>query len=125
MTSLDDAVTGFETSLREFAAAHPRSFTVGELRADMNWPWGYARGVYCFVSGDDVVYVGRALGCTLGERVADQLRAHQDPAWAAIVSDDDTVVLVYEFVEAQTHLAAALEAYLIANLEPEFNLRLC
>jgi hypothetical protein len=120
---LEEGLRGFIASLGRFEGFDRRSFSVGELRADSNWPWGYAFGVYCFLVDGRVVYVGRAAGETVGERLANQLRSISDPAWARVVTSDENRVQVFLVDKAWTHMAAALECYLIANLKPEFNLR--
>jgi hypothetical protein len=120
---LEDGLRDFMVSLREFAGFERRSFSVGELRADSNWPWGYAFGVYCFLVDGKVVYVGRAAGKTIGERLWDQLRSTSDPDWASVVSTDENVVEVFLVDKDSAHLACGLECFLIAKLKPEFNLR--
>jgi hypothetical protein len=120
---LEQELPGFMQSLREFEGFKRQSFKVGELRADSNWPWGYAFGVYCFLVAGRVVYVGRAAGNTLGERLSDQLRSTSDPGWAAVVTADENTVEVFLVDKDSAHLACALECYLIAKLSPEFNLR--
>ena len=96
---------------------------MGELKADSNWPWGSTYGVYCFVADDRVVYVGRALGRTLGQRLWDQLRSISDPEWEQVVTRDENRVEVFSVSREWAFLGAALEAYLIAQLSPRFNKR--
>ena len=124
MSQLDGAFDGLTTAVAELPGFKRLSFTVGELRADSDWRWGFDHGVYTFMVGGTVVYVGRALGCTLGERLCDQLGSTTDPEWANVVLDDATRVDVYAIEEESAFLAAALEAYLIEKLKPRFNKRL-
>jgi len=122
-TGLVDQLRDFTASVHEFEDFDRKSFTIKELRADSNWPWGYAFGVYCFLVEGEVVYVGRAAGKTIGERLWDQLRSTSDPDWERVVLADETVVQVFLVGKELTHMACALECYLIANLKPKFNLR--
>jgi hypothetical protein len=120
---LEQEFPNFMVSLREFEGFERRSFTIRELRADSNWPWGYAFGVYCFLVNSRVVYVGRAAGNTIGERLWDQLRSTSDSDWASVVTNDENTVEVFMVGKDLAHVACALECYLIAKLNPEFNLR--
>jgi|GEM_PF-2753767 len=125
---LEEGLRDFMVSLQEFEGFTRQSFTVGQLRADSNWPWGDAYGVYCFLVNGNVVYVGRAAGNTVGERLWDQLRSTSDPEWARVVSTDENTVEVLllnkDWAEKRSaHMACALECYLIAKLDPEFNSR--
>jgi len=120
---LADGLRDFTASLHEFEGFEQQSFTIKELRADSDWPWGYGFGVYCFLVEGEVVYVGRAAGNTIGERLWDQLRSTSDPDWERVVMADETVVKVFLVGEELTHMACALECYLIAKLKPKFNLR--
>lgn len=113
---------GTSRSRWQFEGFERRSFTIKEL-ADPNWPWGYSFGVYCFLVDGEVVYVGRAAGKTIGERLWDQLRSTSDPDWKKVVTSDETVVEVFLVDNEATHMACALECYLTAKLEPKFNLR--
>ena len=119
---LVDGLRDFMASLQEFEGFERRPFTIKEL-ADPNWPWGYSFGVYCFLVDGEVVYVGRAAGKTIGERLWDQLRSTSDPDWKKVVTSDETVVEVFLVDNEATHMACALECYLTAKLEPKFNLR--
>jgi len=120
---LADGLHDFTASLHEFEGFEQRSFTIRELRADSDWPWGYGFGVYCFLVAGEVVYVGRAAGKTIGERLWDQLRSTSDPDWERVVMADETVVEVFLVGEDLTHMACAFECYLIAKLAPKFNSR--
>jgi len=121
MERLAAAFQEFDATLRSFGVPAPVAYRVGDLRADTNWPWGYATGLYCFVSGGEVVYVGRAIGATLGSRLWSHLTSLDDADWAAVATDDDTQVLTYTFSPTDTHLVAALELFLIRVLQPRFN----
>jgi hypothetical protein len=123
MPEIGGHVDAFLGEVREFPGFERLGFTVGELKADSSWPWGYAHGVYCFVVDDEVVYVGRALGCTLGQRLWDQLRSISDPEWEQVVTRDDNRIEVFSVSAEQAFLGAALEAYLIDRLSPRFNKR--
>jgi len=126
MSQLEKLVVDFDFSLGRFKGFERHSFTVGELQQNRSWDWGYHHGVYCFVVGDELVYVGRALGSNLGQRIADQLRQTTDPAWAAVVENDDTRIEVFAVQKECAYLGAALEAYLISQEpRPRFNSRLC
>lgn len=120
--SADELVRDFETELASFRGFNPRRVTVGDLTSNTKWDWAGVPGVYCFVRDGRPVYVGRALGKTIGERLWNHLRSTSDPAWAEVVGDPETVVDVFEVDASQAFLAAALEAYLIEALEPQFNL---
>ncbi|TLN27278.1 hypothetical protein FDZ71_00040 [bacterium] len=114
----------FTTAVRRLADFDRLGFEVGQLLDDPNWPWGYDHGVYCFIVDGAVVYVGRALGCTLGERVYDHLHSTDDPAWEEVVTRRDNRVEIFAVPEARAFLSASLEAYLIEQLAPRFNSRL-
>jgi hypothetical protein len=123
MSELDRNIAAFSTALSEHPQFERHSFTAAELRADSNWPWARVYGVYCFLVDGKVVYAGRALGCTIGQRLWDQLRSVSDPAWAAVVESDDTRIEVFATDREWAFLGAALEAYLIDRLKPSFNRR--
>ena len=118
MKPLDDALAGFAGSLSRFELPDATPRRVSDLLTNTNWPWGYASGLYCFIAHGEVVYIGRALGATIGSRIWSHLR---DEAWADVVEDDDAVVLTYEFESTDAFLVAALELYLIDALKPRFN----
>lgn len=123
--TLTTEVAQFMDEVVAFSGFTDTTYTAGELRANSNWEWGYAHGVYCFIHHGEVVYVGRAL-TTLGIRIADQLRSQSDPAWARIVTDDSTEIRVFAVKEAEkdkAYMASALEAYLINRLKPRVNSR--
>jgi hypothetical protein len=126
MSQLDSEARDFTSSLGEFPGFERMSFAVGSLLDDPNWLWGYAHGVYCFVEDGHVVYVGRALGCTLGQRLADQLGSTDDPEWAEVVRDRANRIEVFTIDDEWLHLASALEVYLIGHLDPRprFNRRI-
>jgi hypothetical protein len=121
--TLGEAVDAFSADLASFPGFDPLHFRVGDLQKSSDWPWGYRHGVYCFVRDGIVVYVGRALGSTLGQRLWDQLRSVSDPAWAEVVNDPDCRVEVFAVDKDRAYLGAALEAYLIDRLKPAFNSR--
>ncbi len=123
MSALETHHDAFLRDIAAFPGFGRRSFLVGDLQADSNWSWGYDHGVYCFVVDGDVVYVGRALGNTLGQRIADQLRSTSNPAWECVVTRSDNRVEVFTVKREWAFLAAALEAYLIHMLKPKFNRR--
>lgn len=123
MSELERHVAGFSTALLEHPQFKHMTFTAGELRSDSNWPWADVHGVYCFLVNGRVVYVGRALGCTIGQRLWDQLRSVSDPEWATVVESDDTSIQVFATNREWAFLGAALEAYLIDHLKPSFNSR--
>jgi hypothetical protein len=120
---LVDGLRDFMTTVHGFEGFERRSFTIKDLTADSNWPWGYAFGVYCFLVEGEVVYVGRAAGKTVGERLWDQLRSTSDPEWERVVTADENIVEVFLVGQEQLHMACALECYLIASLDPKFNSR--
>ncbi len=115
----------FSAETSRFSGFSERSFKVGELLDNPKWGWAYGQGVYCFIVGGEVVYVGRALGATLGERIWNQLHSKDDPQWTAVVEDRDTEVRVYFADQGHTCMASAFEAYLIERLDPHprFNRR--
>jgi len=123
MPELDQHVQRFDRILATHPEFKRHSFTVGELNADSHWPWGYAHGVYCFVVEGKVVYVGRALGCTIGQRLWDQLRSTSNPEWEQVVTRGENRVEVFAVDREWAFLGAALEAYLIEQLAPRFNSR--
>lgn len=124
MPDLEQAYVGFGDALASHPGFGRRSFSASELLRDPKWDWGYDHGVYCFIANGEVAYVGRALGSTLGERLWDQLRSTSDPAWAAVVNGDDTRIEVFTVDREHAFLGAALEAYLIDALNPDFNSRI-
>ena len=123
MSELGDQVNQFLGAVGRFEGFDQLGFTVGDLRADSKWPWGHGYGVYCFVVDDVVVYVGRALGCTLGERLWDQLRSTSGPEWTEVVTRDVNRIELFSVPKEQAFMGAALEAYLIGHLRPRFNKR--
>jgi hypothetical protein len=122
-TTLETCTRDFAVALASFSGFKPFHFRISELREKTDWSWGYDHGVYCFVRDGIVLYVGRALGCTLGQRLWDQLRSVSDPAWAEVVEDPKCCVDVFTVDSDHAYLGAALEAYFIDRLKPRFNRR--
>ena len=120
---LEGQVRDFLAELATFLDFERYSFKVGDLLANPQWPWGYEHGFYCFVASGEVVYVGRALGSTLGERISDQLLSTSDPGWARVVTDPDNCVEIFAVDAGHAYVASALEAYLIDRIQPRFNKR--
>ena len=113
-----------------FQGFKSQSFRAVDLIADPNWRWGFDHGVYCFTRGSEILYVGRALGKTLGERIADHLRSTQDSEWVKVVHDEETNVVVFAVEKEQAWVSASFEAFLITALQSDgfelpFNKRLC
>lgn len=65
----------FRQDYRRFDGFRALGFWASDLIDDPDWAWSYDPGVYCFARGREILYVGRAVGKTLGERVADRLRS--------------------------------------------------
>jgi hypothetical protein len=117
-------VEEFADELEHFPGFIDWAFAVGQLLDDTNWEWGFHHGVYCFVSYGEVVYVGRALGSTLGQRIWNQMQSQEEPGWKAIVTDRQTSVRVFALEDTRNaFMASALEAFLIDRLNPTFNRR--
>ena len=123
---LPDQMAAFSDLMASFdglGASQP--YDVSALRADSNWPWAAIHGVYVFVREDEVVYVGRALGTTIGQRLWSHLRSLEEPAWADVIEDPATRVEVIAVDADYACLSAALEVYLIERFNPQFNRRAC
>ena len=111
----------FTAHLRTFVGIRPAWLAVSELRKNPNWDWGYGYGVYCFVDETGAAaYVGRALGKTLGERIAEHLRS-DDPEWVEATSGANSLVAILTIPDGEAFMGSALEAFLIERLEPRIN----
>lgn len=102
--------------------------TIGVLRQNKNedWkPWSDSAGIYYFVRGDEVVYVGRATpGVCIGNRVGRHLDSFGNPDWDEVIRDDETTVVALPFPPEDWHWLATLEVWLIDSPQrPKFNLR--
>jgi hypothetical protein len=69
-------------------------------------------GLYLFVNAGRVIYLGRAIGPTLGERVRSQVRSRNDPVWDSVLDDAGTAIHLWQFSHGQALWAAAFEAFL-------------
>lgn len=86
-----------------------------------NWnaaPWASNTGVYLFVGGDQVHYVGRALGS-----FRQRLRSHvkgglEEKEWGKVVFDPQTTILVVPLQGDLGDWAASLEVRLQRLLKP-------
>jgi len=113
----------FGVELDTFKGFTEFDFRVGDLLDNPKWEWGYSHGVYCFVRNREAVYVGRALGSTLGQRIWNQLQSQDEQAWKQVVTDRGTHVRVFAVEDNCVYMASALEAFLIDELKPHFNSR--
>jgi hypothetical protein len=120
--ALENEALAFAAEVESFPRFASRVFKLGHLLDDTNWSWGWDQGVYCFVSQREVVYVGRALGCTVGDRIARHMRSH-DPKWERILADRDTLVRVFPVAKGREYMASAFEAFLIERLHPVLNVK--
>ena len=120
---LERSVQAFSDELDVFPGFKCTVFEIGALLDDPNWTWGYEHGVYCFMDGDELAYVGRALGSTLGERIWNQLHSTSDPKWAAVVENRQNRVAVFSADARWSFVASALEAFLTQDPRPPFNLK--
>lgn len=123
MERLDSEFANFLSALRCFEIPSPVIYGLQQLKLNTDWPWGYATGLYCFVSKGEIVYVGRAIGPGgLGSRIASHLgRTELD--WVPVLSDPDATVWTFSFDKADAHLVGALEIHLICALDPILNHR--
>ncbi|MCG2807629.1 MAG: hypothetical protein L6413_05095, partial [Coriobacteriia bacterium] len=93
MDRLSQALTQFGEHLARFNAREPVQYSLSALRLNTDWPWGHAKGVYCFVRGGRIQYVGRAIGSSsIGARLWSHINSLSDPAWADVINDDGTTV---------------------------------
>jgi len=101
-------------------------FTLGELRDKKRlWAhhWANKFGIYLFFQKDQLQYIGRALSKTLAERIWNEETSH-DPAWDAVIKDDDTTITVVSLNLEDAYWAASLETFLIARHPNLFNKRI-
>ena len=124
-SSLTDRVEDFGTEVSRFPGFSEQTFQTLHLLQNPHWDWGKKHGVYCFISEGTVVYVGRALGSTLGDRIWNQLHSKEDPEWKAVVEGQQTQVRVFFVDDDDVYMASAFEAFLIGRLDPHpyFNRR--
>jgi hypothetical protein len=85
--------------------------------------WSGKKGLYLFLNAGDVMYAGRAIGSTLGERVGSQCRSRGSAAWDEILDHPDTQIKVLIFPDDGSYWAAALEALLIGQFRFPINKR--
>lgn len=126
-SDLESAVSEFASRVRNLVVPAPMYFPVVELRDRKSahyFDWQHSAGVYWFVTGDEVVYVGRALpGTGLRARVSNQCTSFGDPKWDLVIKDDTSTVGVVPLPAQDWYWAAALEAFLIARCAPRINRR--
>ncbi|MDN4067391.1 hypothetical protein QYF50_05735 [Paenibacillus vini] len=82
-------------------------------------------GIYYFLQGGKVKYVGRALP-TVGirSRIISQISAFGDPLWDTVITDENVEIGVVIFEQNNWYFVSALEHYLIDKLQkPVFNKR--
>jgi hypothetical protein len=115
----------FRAALMDHPEFERLSFPVQMLHDKPNWKWGYGFGVYCFVRGNETVYVGRAVGNTLGERINAHLHRSDVLEWDEVLQDPEAHVEVFmlkpEWKREWAFLAAGLEMFLIDRLQPRIN----
>lgn len=132
---LDDAVAKFIGQINGAQPPGRYSFQVGDIPRNCRprdmpntsgWSeWSHGAGVYYFMSGKEVAYVGRALpSVTLGTRVRANIKAVGSPAWDAVILDDTNEVGVLVFPGDDWYWLLALEGYLIQELRPSSNKRM-
>jgi len=125
-TELNELVRQFQSRLSGLKDLTHEVLSLGHLRTHRDWsPWAGHRGIYYFLrptpSGREVVYVGVAALGDLGHRVWDQMRIRGTGAWDTFVSDPENFVGIIAFHNDDWYWPLSLEAFLIRELQPEFN----
>jgi hypothetical protein len=131
-SDLKSSVDEFLEMIAPVHAPHPRYVrrTIEELRGDASstaWKeWHEERGVYYFLSAEEIVYVGvgsTAEYGTLGARVKRRIDKFRDGKWGEVTNDPITIVGLIVFEDPGWYWALSLEAFLIERLKPRFNTR--
>ena len=123
---LVNEVEQFEEVLHSFKLNFYCEFTLRELRDNNdNWiNWKNELGIYVFIQGNDIKYIGRSLINGLGSRVSDQINSFGNPDWDDVINNDYVRIGLICLKQNDWFIAAALEAFLINLFRPEFNKRI-
>ena len=122
---IDEAIQSFTDRLGltdSIAIVFDRVGTFEKLRAKT--AWSGKKGLYLFLNAGMVMYVGRAIGSTLGERLRSQCRSRGDERWDKILDHPGTQIKVFVFPDDAWYWAAALEALLIDRFPCPINKRI-
>ena len=126
-SQLSDRLSDMLSRIDGLQLPQPIKKTIGELRREAQWDdWSDSPGIYYFVHSGKVVYIGRAFpSVCIGNRVGSHIGTFDDPEWAKIISDDETIVGVLPFPPDDWHWIATIEVWLIDGpTRPQFNKRL-
>lgn len=79
--------------------------------------WARSPGLYFFLSGDQVMYIGRATdGVGLRSRVLNQISDRRDDRWRAVLESPGARVVVVAFTAVDWYWVVALECALIEGM---------
>jgi excinuclease UvrABC nuclease subunit len=124
--NINEALKDFFASINKKILHIMRLYQIGDIKSenpDFWSEWENSKGVYYFIKGDTVLYVGRALN-SLGARVKDQaLKDYTGSKWNDVVKDDEVKVGIVALKDDDWYWAASLETYLIDRLKPQHNKR--
>lgn len=81
-------------------------------------PWAAEFGIYLFVLDGTVMYIGRALRTSLGQRVRLQCLSFNDARWDEVIKNAATEVVVVPVPRNEWYLAASIEAALNVQHQP-------
>jgi hypothetical protein len=134
MTTLDKtensllAITDNFLSRISYTSIEKVTFGIADLQNTKRslQPWNNKAGIYYFVQGNEVKYVGRATpNVGLGARVYQQVNAFGgSDGWDDIINDGTVRCGLIVFHDNDDwHWLTALEVLLIDKLRPQFNKR--
>ena len=90
-----------------------------------DWPaWGKDAGIYSFETTDKVLYIGRALGASLKQRLKAHCSSKDNEAWVEAIDSDDTRIFVFPFRFDDWYWTASVEAKLNSSIPTVFGKRM-
>jgi hypothetical protein len=122
----DIIIRNFLSGIPSLNAAWPQQELVKSFReiGQPLPPWTVKPGVYIFVLDGQVKYVGRALRTTLGQRIWDRCNQDEATIWMKdVILKSTCKIYAVILPKDEWFWAAALEALLIHELQPEFSKR--
>lgn len=89
------------------------------------WPaWGNESGIYSFEREGRVLYIGRALGASLEQRLKNHCTNRNDAVWVEAMESPQTWVYVFPFPPDEWYWTASVEAKLNSEVKTIFGMRI-
>ena len=89
------------------------------------WPaWGKDSGIYSFENNRKVLYIGRAFGASLKQRLKYHCASRDNLAWVEVLESAETQIYVFILPQEDWYWAASIEAKLNADISTVFGKRM-